>query len=96
MEMSGKRKMRRGTGTIYRVVVRSELSDAYAVAFEGMNMETKNGVTVLTGTIIDQPQLYGILARINSLGLDLLRVEALTNDARSGVREKPAQKGPKV
>ena len=72
----------RGRRTLYRIVVRSELSDTYAVAFEGMEMETKEGVTVLTGKIIDQPHLYGILDRINGLGLELLSVEALPEDAR--------------
>jgi hypothetical protein len=69
--------MSKGTGTIYRIVVRSELSDTYAVAFEGMEMETKKGVTILTGEVIDQPQLYGILGCINGLGLQLLSVQAL-------------------
>ena len=34
MEVGGKRMMRRGTGRVYRIVVRSELSNVYAVAFE--------------------------------------------------------------
>ena len=34
---------------IYRIVVRSELSDRYASAFEGMEMETEDGRTILTG-----------------------------------------------
>ena len=72
--------MHKGTGTVYRIVVRSELSDRYAVAFEGMEMETKNGDTILTGDVIDQPHLHGILARINGLGLKLLSVQALPKD----------------
>ena len=68
-------------------MVRSELSDRYAVAFEGMEMETKDGDTVLTGKIIDQPHLYGILERINGLGLELLSVEGLPDEANSGARE---------
>jgi hypothetical protein len=71
---------RRSTVTVYRIVVRSELSDTYALAFEGMVMETKNGVTVLTGEIIDQPHLHGILARINGLGLELLSVESFPRE----------------
>jgi hypothetical protein len=73
--------LRKGTGTVYRIVVRSELSNRYAVAFEGMEMETKDGDTILTGKVIDQPHLYGILARINGLGLELLSVQALPEDA---------------
>jgi hypothetical protein len=68
-------------GTFYRIVVRSELSDRYAVAFEGMKMEAKNGQTILTGEVKDQPHLFGILARLNGLGLVLLSVQALSEVA---------------
>jgi hypothetical protein len=88
MEIGGKQMMRRGTGTVYRIVVRSELSETYAVAFEGMEMETKDGVTVLTGKIIDQPHLYGILERINGLGLELLSVEAMPDAVLTGPESK--------
>ena len=72
---------KKGKGKVYRIVVRSELSDRYAVAFEGMQMETKDGETILTGEVIDQPHLFGILNRINGLGLELLSVQALPEDA---------------
>jgi hypothetical protein len=82
------------SGTSYRIVVRSELSDSYAVAFEGMEMETQDGDTILTGEVIDQPQLYGILDRLNGLGLQLLSVQALPEVASPGAagnreREEP-------
>jgi hypothetical protein len=88
MESGGKQMMHKGTGTVYRIVVRSELSNRYAVAFEGMEMETKNGDTILTGEIIDQPHLYGILDRINGLGLKLLSVQALPEDTRPSAERK--------
>ena len=81
MESVGTQMMRKGSGTVYRIIVRSELGDRYAVAFEEMEMETKGGATVLTGEIVDQPHLYGILDRINGLGLELLSVQALPDDA---------------
>ena len=65
-----------GTSTVYRIVVRGELSQRYAVAFEGMEMEVKNGRTILTGEIKDEPHLHGILDRIGALGLRLLSVES--------------------
>ena len=80
--------MGEGTGTDYRIVVRSELSDRYAVAFEGMKMETKDGETILTREVIDQPHLFGILDRINGLGLELLSVQALPDDAHSNAEEE--------
>jgi len=73
--------MGQGTGTLYRIVVRSELSDRYAEAFEGMKMETKDGETILTGEVKDQPHLFGILDRINALGLEFLSVRALPEEA---------------
>jgi hypothetical protein len=70
-----------GTSKVYRIVVRSELSDRYASAFEGMQMEAKNGRTILTGEVKDQPHLFGILDRLNALGLVLLSVQALSEAA---------------
>ena len=68
---------------VYRIVARSKLSERYASAFDGMRMETKDGQTILIGEIIDQPHLFGILDRINGLGLELLSVQALPEDAHS-------------
>jgi hypothetical protein len=72
---------KKGKGTVYRIVVRRELNDRYALAFEGMKMQTKDGDTILTGEVKDQPHLFGILDRINGLGLELLSVQALSEDA---------------
>ena len=90
MESGGQHKAREsssgsgsGSGTVYRIVVREELSDRYAVAFEGMEMKARGGQTVLTGEIIDQPQLHGILTRIGSLGLKLVSVETISQEART-------------
>jgi len=96
MQIGGKHMMRKGTRRVYRIVVRSELSDTYAVAFEGMEMEAKGGYSVLTGRIIDQPQLYGILDRINGLGLELLSVEALPDYAHTGHEGKREQEEPEL
>jgi hypothetical protein len=77
MAHNGKRK-------VYRIVTRSELENSYACAFEGMRMEIEDGHTILTGEVKDQPHLFGILDRINGLGLELLSVEALPVEARRG------------
>jgi len=69
------------TRTVYRIVARSELSERYATAFEGMHMETEEGRTILTGEVKDQPHLFGILERINGLGMELLSVEVLAEEA---------------
>jgi hypothetical protein len=66
---------------VYRIAACSELGDRYASAFEGMRMETEDGRTILTGEVVDQPHLFGILDRINGLGLELLSVRALPEEA---------------
>ena len=79
---------KKGTRTLYRIVVRAELSDRYTVAFDGLHMETRDGQTILTGEVVDQPHLFGILDRINGLGLELLSVQAMPDDAhRSAERD---------
>jgi hypothetical protein len=75
-------------GTLYRIVLRSELGDRYASAFEGMRIETKGADTILTAEIIDQPQLHGILGRIGTLGLELLSVQVLPEEAHPSA-ERP-------
>ncbi|MGH3147396.1 MAG: hypothetical protein ACRDTR_16490 [Rubrobacter sp.] len=70
----------------YRIVVGGELSERYAVAFEGMEMETSNGETILTGEVVDQPQLHGILDRINALGLKLVSVEPVPREPETSGR----------
>jgi hypothetical protein len=102
MEIGGKQTMSKSMGkqtmskgTVYRIVVRSELNGRYAVAFEGMEMEAKGGYTVLTGKIVDQPHLHGILDRINGLGLELLSVEALPDYAHPVPEGKREPKEPR-
>ena len=68
------------TKTVYQIVVRGEISKRYATAFEGMEMESKSGQTILTGEIIDNSHLHGILDRIIALGLELVSVEEMSRE----------------
>ena len=74
---------KQGTRRVYRIVVRSELGDRYASAFEGMRMEMRDGRTILTGEVVDQPHLFGVLDRLNGLGLELLSVQAMPDEDHS-------------
>jgi outer membrane PBP1 activator LpoA protein len=79
----GKIMREQGTRRVYRIVVRSELGDRYACAFEGMRMEMREGQTILTGEVKDQPHLFGVLQRLNGLGLKLLSVQAMPAEEHS-------------
>jgi hypothetical protein len=76
LDSAGKKRTRKGAGKVYQIVMRGELSERYASAFEGMEMETEPGRTILTGQVIDQTQLHGILDRIGGLGLELVSVQS--------------------
>jgi hypothetical protein len=73
----------KSTAKVYRIVARSELSDRYASAFEGMHMQTEDGQAILIGEVKDQPYLFGLLNRLNGLGLDLLSVQAMPDEDHS-------------
>ena len=45
----------------YQIVVRGELSDRFAHAFPEMTLQPEAGYTRITGVIVDQPHLHGIL-----------------------------------
>ena len=80
VESGGKQVTHMGTRMVYQIVVRGELSERYATAFEGIEMEIKNGQTVLTGEVKDQSHLHGILDRIGALGLKLMSVENMSEN----------------
>ena len=75
--------MHRGAGTVYLIVLRGELSERYAAAFEEMEMETNSGLTILTGEVVDQVQLHGIIDRIGDLGLELVSVQSLPEESQN-------------
>ena len=53
----------------YRIVVDGELGPRYASAFDGMTVRAHDGETDMTGPIVDQAHLQGLLDRIAGLGL---------------------------
>jgi len=62
----------------YRIVVRGRLSDRFASAFSGLRLEPQEGATALVGSISDQSHLFGVLEYVRSLGLELIRVEPIS------------------
>ena len=55
----------------YRLVIEGELGPRYANAFDGMTLRARDGQTQITGPIIDQSHLHGLLERIAGFGLTL-------------------------
>jgi hypothetical protein len=62
-------------GTYYRIRIREQLAAHWTSRFGGMSIaQDADGTTVLEGLVVDQAALYGLLARVQDLGLTLLDV----------------------
>jgi hypothetical protein len=68
--------------TRYRIVVAGELSGRFAPAFDGMTVQCTGGETAITGVVVDQSQLHGLLDRVGDLGLELVSVNAVGDEER--------------
>jgi hypothetical protein len=66
----------------YRIRIHGHLGATALSAFPAMASHQHGADTVLTG-LLDRSALYGVLAEIDALGLDLLEVRQLTPDRRS-------------
>jgi hypothetical protein len=67
--------MDEATGSVcYEIRVRGLLGGMLLDAFPGLRIQTDGAETVLSGPLADQAALYGLLAQIETLGLELLEV----------------------
>jgi hypothetical protein len=75
----------------YRIRVRGRFGRTMRAAFPGLHAQTRGGDTVLSGVLPDQAALFGVLARVEALGLELLEVRRVPG---SGGGESPAEVTP--
>ena len=68
----------------YEIRIEDGLDEGWTAWFDGMQITNEpNGVTVITGAVIDQCALYGLLAKVRDLGLPLLSVQRIEQDNSS-------------
>lgn len=67
---------------LYAIRINGHLGAMLLSAFPAMVPEQQGPITVLTG-VLDQSALYGVLAEIEALGLQLLEVRLLPPELRS-------------
>jgi hypothetical protein len=61
---------------IYHIRVKGSLDERWADWFDGFVMASReNGETLLSGSVVDQAALHGVLGKIRGLGLPLLMVK---------------------
>ena len=62
------------TSDLYEFHVRGELSDVVLTGFPDLQAASRRGETVLIGPMPDQAALFGVLDRIQALGIHLIEV----------------------
>ena len=73
---------------IYQIRVRSHLGSNWTDWFEGLTITLeKDGDTLLTGPVVDQAALHGLLKKVRDLGMILVSVNPIQFE------ETPLEKG---
>jgi hypothetical protein len=63
---------------VYQIRVKSHLDSDWTDWFEGLSITLeKTGDTLLTGPVVDQAALHGLLKKIRDLGMLLISVNSL-------------------
>ena len=78
--MSSKRNPKTDTGqpTVYHIRIKGHLSDQWTYWFEGLTITLEeDGDTLLTGPIVDQAALFGLLKKVRDLGLPLVSINCV-------------------
>ena len=71
--------MASGSASEYRIRVRGHLGETMRAAFPELRTSIDGADTVLTGLLSDQAAVFGVLAAIESLGLELLEVRRIAH-----------------
>ncbi len=65
----------------YRIRVRAVLDNSWSSAFPGMHLVSgPGGMTCLSGSIVDQPALHGLIGSLRDLNLEIVSVQLLGAD----------------
>ena len=67
-----------GQPMVYQIRIKGHLGREWTDWFEGLTITAlDNGETLLTGAVVDQAALYGLLRKVRDLGMPLLSVSAV-------------------
>jgi hypothetical protein len=71
-------------GRFFEIRIRGHLDRKWSDWLEGLEVELlENGETVLSGTLVDQAALMGVLNKLNGLNLTLLSVSQVNRPEQS-------------
>ena len=65
----------------YKIVVKGHLDKHWESSFSGMSIQhSLTGDSVISGPVVDQAALYGIIRRISGMNLTLIYLERIDTD----------------
>ena len=67
---------------IYQIKIKGHLDPRWSEWFDGLTITHEpNGETTLSGPVVDQPALFGLLLKIRDLNLTLLALNRIEPDS---------------
>jgi hypothetical protein len=73
----------------YRIEIEGRVPGLLAEDLPQMSIEVEDGITSLTGRVPDGSALYGLIARLEAIGVDLRAVRAQPDPDPYDVRRRP-------
>jgi len=64
----------------YEIRVEGVLDQGWTAWFEGLQIDSDHSQTIISGPVVDQAALHGLLSKVRDLGLVLISVRRLDPD----------------
>jgi hypothetical protein len=75
---------------MYEIVVSGEAGTAVRSEFDDLVVSVGGGRTTLRGDLADQPAIFGVLARVQDFGLELVEVRRLGPECGTEIGDSAA------